>query len=130
MNKFFQFNEYVEFGKVFMECKAYLIALEHFDKALELSYLPINKYRLLELFEHRGNINAHLLRYDKAIIDYSKAIEIEPENIDLIMNRAISYEFLNKDQLALRDYEYAYYLDPNFELAKYMVDYLYKKLKN
>ncbi len=130
MNKFFQFNEYVELGKLFRDCKAYLIALEHFDKALELSYLPVSKYRLLELFELRGNINAHLLRYDKAIIDYSKAIAIEPENIDLIMNRAIAYEFLYKDQLALRDYEYAYYLDPNFELAKYMVDYLYKKLKN
>ena len=48
----------------------------------------------------------------------------------MIINRAISYEFLYKDQLALRDYEHAYYLDPNFELAKYMVDYLYKKLKN
>ena len=86
MNKFFQFNELVELGKIFMDCEAYLIALEHFDKALELSYLPVSKYRLLELFELRGNINAHLLRYDKAIIDYSKAIEIEPENIDLIMD--------------------------------------------
>ena len=37
MNKFFQFNEYVELGKVFMDSKAYLIALEHLDKALEYS---------------------------------------------------------------------------------------------
>ena len=37
MNKFFHFNELVELGKIFMDCKAYLIALEHFDKALEYS---------------------------------------------------------------------------------------------
>ena len=43
MNKFFKFNEYIELGKVFKECEAYLIALEHFDNALELIYLPINK---------------------------------------------------------------------------------------
>jgi len=43
MNKFFKFNEYVELGKVFKDCESYLIAFEHFDKALELSYLLINK---------------------------------------------------------------------------------------
>ena len=37
MNKFFHFNELVELGKIFMDCKAYLIALEHLDKALEYS---------------------------------------------------------------------------------------------
>lgn len=33
MNKFLQFNEFVELGKVFKDCEAYLIALEHFNKA-------------------------------------------------------------------------------------------------
>ena len=28
MNKFFQFNELVEIGKIFSDCEAYLIALE------------------------------------------------------------------------------------------------------
>ena len=54
MNKFFQFNELVELGKVFSDCEAYLIALEHFDKAIALSYLPINKTRLAEAYDQRG----------------------------------------------------------------------------
>ncbi len=41
MNKFFKFNEYVELGKVFKECEAYLIALEHFDNALELRVISL-----------------------------------------------------------------------------------------
>ena len=130
MNKFFQFNELVELGKIFMDCEAYLIALEHFDKALELSYLPINKNRIFELFEKRGNINAQLLRYNEAIIDYSKAIKIEPNNIDLYIFRAIAYELSHQDKLAFNDYKFAYFLNPNCGIAKHMINYLQKKLKN
>ena len=130
MNKFFHFNELVELGKIFMDCKAYLIALEHLDKALEYSYLPINKYRIFELFKNRGNINAHLLRYNEAIIDYSKAIRIEPNNIDLYIFRAIAYELSHQDKLAFNDYKFAYFLNPNCGIAKHMINYLQKKLKN
>ena len=54
MNKFFQFNELIELGKVFSDSEAYLIALEYFDKAIDLSYLPINKERLVEAYNLRG----------------------------------------------------------------------------
>ena len=56
MNKFFQFNEFIELGKVFSDCQAYLIALEYFDKAIALSYLPINKERLVEAYDLRGGV--------------------------------------------------------------------------
>ena len=74
MNKFFKFNEYVELGKVFKECEAYLIALEHFDDALEFSYLPINRNRIVDAYDLRGNTKIFLRRYRDAIIDYNKAI--------------------------------------------------------
>ncbi len=94
MNKFFKFNEYVELGKVFKECEAYLIALKHFDNALELSYLPINKNRILEVYDLRGNTKIFLSRYGDAIIDYNKAIEIDPHNPYLFFWRGFAFEVM------------------------------------
>ena len=67
MNKFFKFNEFVEIGKVFSDCEAYLIALEYFDKAIALSYLPINKKRLAEAYDLRGGVKVFLSRYWESI---------------------------------------------------------------
>ena len=54
MNKFLLFNDYVELGKFFKDCEAYLIALENFNKAIELSsLLPINADRLVEAYDLR-----------------------------------------------------------------------------
>ena len=77
INKFFQFNEFIEFGKVFSDSEAYLIALEHFDKAIALSYLPINKDRLVKAYELRGVSKRFLGKYLESIADYSKAIELD-----------------------------------------------------
>tara|TARA_B100000941_G_scaffold69325_1_gene46773 strand:+ start:601 stop:792 length:192 start_codon:yes stop_codon:yes gene_type:complete len=54
MNKLFQFNEFVELGNIFMGCEAYFIALEYFTEAISLSYLPVNKHRLIEAYHLRG----------------------------------------------------------------------------
>ena len=69
MNKFFQFNELVEKGKVFSDCTAYLIALEYFDEAIALSYLPINKERLVEAYDRRAGVKTFLSRYLESIAD-------------------------------------------------------------
>ena len=79
MNKFFQFNEFVQLGKIFRDCEAYLISLEYFDKAIALSYLPINKDRLVEAYELRGSVNKFLNKYLESIDDYSKGIELDPK---------------------------------------------------
>ena len=89
MNKFFQFNKFFELGKVFKDCEAYLIALEHFDKALELSYLPINKNRIAAAYDQRGNTKIFLNRYGDAIVDYNKAIEIDPHNAYLFSGEVL-----------------------------------------
>ena len=78
MNKLFQFNEFIELGNIFMDCEAYLIALEHFNKAISLSYLPVNKDRLIKAYDLRGKTKRFLGMYIESIIDYSKAIELDP----------------------------------------------------
>ena len=124
MNKFFQFNEFIELGKVFSDCQAYLIALEYFDKAIALSYLPINKERLVEAYDLRGSVKTFLSRYWESIADYSKAIELDPKNSDLYFGRGMSYEYLNQNEEALKNLKMSLKLDPDFSLALSMVDYL------
>ena len=124
MNKFFKFNEYVELGKVFKECEAYLIALEHFDNSLELSYLPINKNRIVELYDLRGNTKIFLSRYGDAIIDYNKAIEIGPHNPYLFFWRGFAFEVMQKYQQAIKNLTIFPKLDPDFYIAKSLLDHI------
>ena len=129
MNKFFQFNEFIELGKVFSDCQAYLIALEYFDKAIALSYLPINKERLVEAYDLRGGVKTFLSRYWESIADYSKAIELDPKNSDLYFSRGMSYEYLNQNEEALKNLKISLKLDPDFSLALSMVEFLENKKK-
>ena len=127
MNKFFKFNEYVELGKVFKECEAYLMALEHFDNALELSYLPINKNHIVEVYDLRGNTKIFLNRYGDAIIDYNKAIEIDPNNAYLFFWRGFALEVMQEYEKATKDLSNSLKLDPEFSLAKSLLDHIENK---
>ena len=128
MNKFFQFNEFVELGKVFKDSEAYLIALENFNKAMELSaLLPINADRLIEAYDLRGKTYRFLGRYEESIGDYSQAIEIDPKDTYLYFFRGMSFESLGQNEAALKDFKMSVQLDPKFELAVDMVNYLEKK---
>ena len=124
MNKFFKFIEFIEIGKIFLDCEAYLIALEYFNKAISLSYLPINKERLLEAYDLRAGVKTFLSRYLESIADYSKAIELDPNNSYLYFGRGMSYEYLNQNEEALKNLKISLILDPEFSLALSMVDYL------
>ena len=129
MNKFFNFNELVEIGKVFSDCTAYSIALEYFDKAISLIYLPINKERLVEAYELRGITKRFLGRYLESISDYSKAIELDPNNSYLYFGRGMSYESLNQNEQALKNLKISLLLNPEFSLALNIVDYLENEKK-
>ena len=127
MNKLFQFNEFIELGNIFMDCEAYLIALEHFNKAISLSYLPVNKDRLIKAYDLRGKTKRFLGMYIESIIDYSKAIELDPKDSYLYFFRGISYDYLNLNEEALKNMKISVELDPCNELAGDMVNYLEKK---
>ena len=125
MNKFLQFNELIEIGKVFKDCESYLIALEYFDKAIELSsILPINQNRILEAYDLRGNTKIFLNKYHGAIIDYTRAIELDPNISYLYFFRGLSHESLKQYKEALMNFQLSLKLDPDFELANIMIDYL------
>ena len=148
MNKFFEFNLNVELGEVFNECTAYQISIEYLNKALDISNnLPINKYRLVKAYELRGKSKMFLndvqqkikeqdwdsywkakkLNYWEAILDFSKAIEIDPKDSFLYFWRGFAYEFLEEDQTAIEDLKVAKQLDPDFPLTKNLLEHLESK---
>ena len=90
MNKIFQFSEYIKLGKIFNQCTAYRISIEYLDKGIKLSScLPLNKYRLINVYYLRGNSNMFLDNYYEAIVDFSKAIEINNGDYSVFFNRGI-----------------------------------------
>ena len=128
MNKFFQFSEYIKLGKIFNDCTAYLISIEYLDKAIELStYLPLNKYRLIKAYDLRGNSNIFLGNFQEAIVDLSKALEIDSQDSYLFFWRGFAYESLMDYPNAVKDLKISQYLDPEFELTKILLDNIKRK---
>ena len=129
MNKFFQFNEFLELGMIFMDCEARLIALEYFEKAIALSYLPINKKRLAKAYDHRGGAKSFFGRILESILDFSNAIKLDPRNSYLYFRRGNSYAYLNLNEEAIKNFKISLMLDPEFSLASSMINYLENKKK-
>ena len=128
MNKFFQFSEYIKLGKIFNDCTAYQISIEYLDKAIELStYLPLNKYRLIKAYDLRGNSNIFLGNFQEAIVDLSKALEIDSQDSYLYFWRGFAYESLMDYPNAVKDLKISQHLDPEFELTKILLDNIKRK---
>ena len=128
MNKFFQFNDYLEIGQILCDFTAFQISIEYLDKAIELSsYLPINKNRLVKAYQLRGNSKIRVGDYWDSISDFSEAIKIDPNNSFLYFWRGFAYESLKEYPKAFNDLKTARQLDPEFELTKILLDYLEEK---
>jgi len=129
MNKFYQFNEFIELGMIFMDCEARLIALEYFEKAIALSYLPINKNRLVQAYDQRGGVKSFFGRTVESILDFSKAIKLDPRNSYLYYRRGNAYAYLNLNEEAIKNFKTSLMLDPEFSLASSMIEILENKKK-
>ena len=128
MNKFVQFNEYIKLGKIFNNCTAYLISIEYLDKAIALSsYLPLNKYRLIKAYDLRGNSNMFLGNYQEAIVDFSKALEIDSRDSYLYFWRGCAYKSLNEYPNAIKDLRISQKLDPDFGLSTTILNQIENK---
>ena len=125
MNKFFEFNQNLELGEIFNEYTSYQISIEFLDKAINISKnIPISKYRLVKAYELRGKSKIFLNNYQKAIVDFSKGLEIDPNNSFLYFWRGFAYESLEKYPNAIKDLVIAQKLDPEFPLTRSILDHI------
>ncbi len=75
----------------------------------------------LDLFE-RGD-------YDEAVVNYSRALELDPENEEIYYNRGMAYKKLRQYNEAIDDYSQAILLNPDYSRAYNNRGATYRKLK-
>ena len=107
----------------------YRFALEKFNKSIELK----NDWDIS--YFYRAAAHQALEEYDEAMIDYSKAISINPKMTDAYYNKAYialsRKDITNPDiKKAIKDLEKALELDDKFVDALFAMAAAYKKLED
>lgn len=88
--------------------KNYQMALNDLNKSIELNDKDEHA------FELRGRVYIHYEKYDDAIADFTRAIEISPNYFDVYVNRALAYiKGFELYKLAIEDYNHALKLSPD-----------------
>ncbi len=64
------------------------------------------------IYNHRGLVYFTLSEYDKAIADFTKAIDIEPRDIRVYTNRGMAFRMLKRYDDSLRDFNKSLELNP------------------
>ena len=78
----------------------------------------MNGFDNAEAYNERGNDYSNLGQYERAIEDYKKAIELNPNDDVAYYYRGIAYYFLNQYERALKDFDKALKINPNNTFAK------------
>lgn len=123
------YKYYLDYGIYDIESGKYSEALEKINKALDLRAdweIP---------YFYRAVANQALENYDEAILDYTKALQINDKMTDAYYNRAkilLSRKDIENPDInrAIADLEKALELDPNFVDALYAMGAAQKKVEN
>ena len=123
------FKEFLDTGIAEFYEGRFTNAISYFNKAIEL-----NKEFSVSYF-FRGASYHSIEEYDEAMLDYTKAISLDPKMTDAYYNRAkvilSRKDIQNPDlQKAIEDLNTALELDENFADAMYAMAAAYKKLGN
>ena len=91
----------------------------YYPRTLRLQSWEVQYYK-------KGLDHGKLEKYQEAIENFNKAIELDPNSVSFYFARGDVYEILRKYEEAINDYNKAIELDPN---CKFAIENL-KKLKN
>lgn len=123
------YKYYIDEGIVDIQNGKYQKAIENIDKSIELN----NNWEIS--YFYRGVANQALENYDEAMLDYTKALQINPKMVDAYYNKA--YITLSRKDIdtpnisnAIKDLEKALELDPKFIDALFAMAAAYKKLED
>ena len=122
-----EYKKYLDDGIYDFQCGKYSEALDNFNKSLELK-----KDWEIPYF-YRGVANQALENFDDAILDYTKAIQVNEKMVDAYYNRAnillSRKDIQNPDiERAISDLEKSIELDPKFTNAYFAMGAALKKI--
>ncbi len=86
-------------------------------EAIKLYSTAINVLHHYGIYNNRGNSYGDLGQHERAIEDYDKAIEINPEYAAAYYNRGNSYGDLGQHERAIEDYDKAIEINPEYAAA-------------
>ena len=110
-------------GNLYRDQQKYKLALDDYNKAIELNPNHANAY------VNRGILYYNQQKYELALSDFSKAIDINPNDAEAYSNRGGVYYNQQKYELALSDINKAIEINPNYAVAYYNRGNLYKDLQ-
>ena len=102
------------------------------DKVLFIDLERVNSQKSLKSADYYFNLGIdfnNLKKYSLAILNFSKAIEINLKDAEAYYNRGIAYKKLEQYSLALSDYNKAIEIDPNYAYAYNNRGNIYYKLQ-
>ena len=110
---------YYERGFVNCVQKNYLSAIKDFSGASK-EYPEWGKSAIVnEAYFSRGVQRTHKKSYKRAVLDFNKAIEINPDYLDSYLNRGIAYRNLKSYRKAIKDFNTCIEKRKNFKDAYY-----------
>jgi len=92
--------------------------LGFYDYAIKHYSYSLHQRHNASAFNSRGVTYYHINEFERALIDYNRAIEIDPQFALAIKNRALALLAMNKGEQAKKDYDLAckYGRCENFEI--------------
>ncbi|HEY9693010.1 MAG TPA: tetratricopeptide repeat-containing serine protease family protein [Oculatellaceae cyanobacterium] len=100
-------NLYLRKSLLLKELKRYPESIAAITKAIQISPRA-------DVYNQRGNIYQLQKQWNLAIVDFNKAIEINPVNTDTYINRGLVYYNMKEWDLALADFNQAMQTNPQY----------------
>jgi len=94
-------------------------AIEDLNRAMDLAQGSNDKYFESKVYVNRGAAYQKLLAYEKALVDYSKAIQLNDNNPNVFLYRGYLYYQTNEYENALKDFNIVIEIDPKNPYAYY-----------
>ncbi|HUY92205.1 MAG TPA: tetratricopeptide repeat protein [Pirellulales bacterium] len=106
-------NAYAAMGRRTGSTDHFARAIADYSDALRADYTMLK----LKAYNNRAMVHLALREYDEALIDLKKAIDLDPKNPTVRLNRALVICQVEACELVLEEVDVALKLDPRFALA-------------